>query len=169
MVEARETSAGETIPAEMVAVAEISLSTFEAVKGEIDSRMADFRERYDGIRTLIRENVQCTENPAGVLTMSYMTYMKCLSCDIDRFDKLIQQDKAHWAENMEMIKSQALEIDEEMKQDGKEKFTVKKLPLWDQDLRPENEKTIDFEWPTEKMIKYLPDDIKLHAIEFTSI
>ena len=164
MVEAQETSAGGTIPAEMVAVAEISLSTFEAVKGEIDSRMADFRERYDGIRTLIRENVQCTENPAGVLTMSYMTYMKCLSCDIDRFDKLIQQDKAHWAENMEMIKSQALEIDEEMKKVGKEKFTLKKLPM----CGPV-ERKIDFEWPTEKMIKYLPDDIKLHAIEFTSI
>ena len=72
MVEAQEASAGETIPAEMVAVAENRLSAFDSVKEEV-------RERLNGLKKFIRENVQSTANPTGVLTKSEETYSEELN------------------------------------------------------------------------------------------
>ena len=63
----------------MVAVAENRVATFNYVKEEIDTRMADVHERLDGVKSLIKENVQSTDNPTGVLTKSVETYMDCLS------------------------------------------------------------------------------------------
>ena len=139
MVEAQEASAGETIPAEMVAVAENRLSTFDSVQEEISQRL-------DQIKEFIYENVQSTApaNPTRVLTNSYEVYMERLS--FDQLNEIFRQDRAHWVENTKMIKRQALENDEEMKKVWKEKFTLKKIPMCDNGSYG-NETY--FEWPTD--------------------
>ena len=139
MVEAQEASAGETIPAEMVAVAENRLSTFDSVQEEISQRLNQIKE-------FIYENVQSTApaNPTRVLTNSYEAYMERLS--FDQLNEIFRQDRAHWVENTKMIKRQTLENDEEMKKVWKEKFTLKKIPMDDYDSYGNQS---CFEWPTD--------------------
>ena len=53
---------------------------------------------------MVKGSVLGKENPKGVLTKSEQEYIACLEMQHVRFESLMRQDEAHWAENLEMVK-----------------------------------------------------------------
>ena len=103
------------MPAEMIATAENRMMSFTQVKKEIDSQMAVIKEKVDTVIATITGNVQSDENPTGLLMKGEAEYLKCLEINSKRLEELMRQDEAHWAENLDMIKRQAGEIQDQIK------------------------------------------------------
>ena len=174
----------------MVAVAENRLACYLQVKSEVDTQMAQIHERVQNVKCIIKENVQSDENLSGVLTREETLYLECIEIKHVQLENLMRQDEAHWAENLEIIKRQAQEIQDEIKtflaqqQEQlqsminrslsmsrvssaiaviKPKFTLRKLPMWGQQVHADQ---INFDWPTEEMTKDMSQDVFLKSIEF---
>ena len=59
------------------------------------------------------------ENPTGVLTKGETEYLDCVTClevDKGKLGELFVQDEAHWTLNLEQIKSQAEDIQNQIKE-----------------------------------------------------
>ena len=105
---------GRKLPDEIVARAERKSAGFRSLKSEIDSEMARIHEALDGVRRKIRENIVSDENEDGLLTGRNDDYLKCLEINHRELELLLRKDEVKWAENLEIAKRDAREINEEL-------------------------------------------------------
>ena len=80
------------------------MACFLQTKADIDTQMAQIHERVQIVKDIVKGSVRGKENPKGVLTKSEQEYIACLEMQHVRFESLMRQDEAHWAENLEMVK-----------------------------------------------------------------
>ena len=106
---------GKKLPEEMMATAEIKMTGFNILKGEIDASMAKVHDALDDVRTKIRENARSKHNQDGLLTSKQEEYLQCLEIDYRKLENLLNQDEEKWAKNIEVKKSKAKEFDEKLK------------------------------------------------------
>ena len=106
---------GKKLPEEMKATAEIKMTGFNILKGEIDASMAKVHDALDDVRTKIRENARSKYNQDGLLTSKQEEYLQCLEIDYRKLENLLNQDEEKWAKNIEVKKSKAKEFDEKLK------------------------------------------------------
>ena len=105
---------GRKLPEEIVARAEQKSAGFRSLKSEIDDEMARAHEALDGVRRKIRENIVSNENEDGLLTGKHDDYLKCLEMNYRNLELLLRKDDAKWAEDVEIAKREAREINEQL-------------------------------------------------------
>lgn len=113
------------------------------------------------VRQQVKDNCRTEQNPDGVLTGRAQDYTDCLELRGQDFEQMLEQDRAHWAESLEVARKIKDEITEQIQSTleryqqelttifsrepsaliCKRNYTVKKLPLFGYDA-PNNE--IDF-------------------------
>ena len=89
------------------------MNAFLQTKGEIDQRMAEVHERLESVKQIIQNN--CFKEGGvmdGVLTQDKSAYLDCLVLFHERLERLLRNDEAHWAQNLESSRSQAQQISE---------------------------------------------------------
>ena len=81
----------------MISAAERKLVELNELKSEIDARMMGVHQTLDGIRQMIRDNIQSDKNESGLLTRKEGEYMKCLQLKHRELELVFRKDEAHWA------------------------------------------------------------------------
>ena len=105
---------GRKLPEEMVAAAEQKSAGFRSLKAEIDDEMAKVHEALEKVRRKIHENIVSDENKDGLLIGNYDDYLKCLEMNYRNLELLLRKDDAKWAEDVEIAKREAREINEQL-------------------------------------------------------
>ena len=77
--------------------------------------MARAHEAIDGVCRKIRENVLSDQNKYGLLTANHDDYLKCLEMNYRDLELLLRKDEELWAENLEITKRDANEINMKLK------------------------------------------------------
>ena len=77
------------------------------IKGEINTGMVRVHEALDDVRKKIRENCKSEQNQDGLLTGKQEDYLQCLEMDYRKFEQLLRQNEANWADNLDVKKREA--------------------------------------------------------------
>ena len=84
------------------------------LKGEIDAGMSRARDALDEVRKLIRENGWSDKNQDGLLMSQQEDYLQCIEIDNHKLEYLLRRDQEKWAENFDVRKRNAKELNKNL-------------------------------------------------------
>jgi len=120
------------------------------VKAKIHEDLEIVHERLDAAKAKIRAHVVGGQNQGSLLTRGEQAYTNCLELQKEQLEVLLQEDEAHWRENLDkakasrdLIQSQIQEMIESNQKKLQSifnfqlsrptaiaKYKLKKLPMW---------------------------------------